>query len=127
MITNYSAGDFLIRIKNLAMAHKNELTLPSTKLIHSLAKALKEEGFLQDVKLSEGVLSVKIAYSHKEPVLVDLRLVSKPGLRIYKSAKEMGARKKRASFLMISTPKGIMSSKKAVKENVGGEVIAEIW
>ncbi len=125
--SNYRVGDFLIRIKNLAMARKIELTIPSTKLISALAKCLKEEGILSEVKLEKGEITVKIAQAHKKPVLVDLRLVSKPGLRIYKAVDEIKARKARASFLILSTPKGIMSSKKAIKENVGGEVIVEVW
>ncbi len=125
--SNYRVGDFLIRIKNLAMARKTELTIPSTKLIHALAICLKEEGFLSEVKVEEGIMSVKLAQAHKKPVLVDLRLVSKPGLRIYKTVDDIKIRKARASMLILSTPKGIVSGKKAIKENVGGEVIVEVW
>ncbi len=125
--SNYRAGDFLIRIKNSAMARKVDLSIPSTKLIHALATCLKDEGFLSEVKLTDGLLSIKLAQAHKKPVLVDLRLVSKPGLRIYKTVDEIKARKARASTLILSTPKGIVSAKKAIKENVGGEVIVQIW
>ena len=126
-ITNYPAGDFLIRVKNVALASGSVVTVPTTKLVHSLAKCLCDEGFLQDVKVSKGILTTKIGYSHKEPVLVDLKLVSKPGLRVYKSINDLKDRKSTSSFLILSTPKGVITSKKAIKENVGGEVIAEVW
>ena len=126
-MVNYPAGDFLIRIKNSSMARRTELSLRSTKLIHSIANCLKKEGFLSDVALDKGMLTVKIAQSHKAPVLVDLRLVSKPGLRIYKGVDELKARKARSSFLILSTPKGVVAQSDAIKNNTGGEVIAEIW
>ncbi len=125
--TNYPAGDFLIRVKNSSMARRTELSLASTKFIYALAKNLKEEGFLGEIKLEKGILTAKIAQSHKKPVLMDLRLVSKPGLKIYKSISKLKSRKVESSILILSTPKGIMSNKKAIKQNIGGEVIAEIW
>lgn len=126
-ITNYPAGDFLIRLKNIAMSNKSDVTVSSTKFIHALAEALKDEGFLQEVKLEEGILKVKLAVSHKSPVLTDLKLISKPGLRVYATHDKIAERKLRSSILLLSTPKGIMSNYKAVKNNLGGEVIAEVW
>ncbi len=126
-ITNYPAGDFLIRVKNSSMAGRTELALQSTKFIYAIANSLKEEGILSEVKLEEGVITAKIAQSHKKPVLMDLRLISKPGLRVYRNIAELKSRKAGSSILILSTPKGIMSNKKAIKQNIGGEVIAEVW
>ena len=69
---------------------------------------------------------MKLEYRKKEPTLIDLRLVSKPGLRIYAGADELSARRK-PSFLVLSTPKGIMTCREAIKQRIGGEVIVEIW
>ena len=124
--SNYRAGDFLIRVKNASMAGKIEVSLPSTKLVHSLAKSLKDEGYLSEVKLEKGMLTVKVAQAHKKPVLMDLKVISKPGLRVYKSVDEIKARKAESSMLILLTSKGVLSDKKAMKENVGGEVVAEI-
>jgi small subunit ribosomal protein S8 len=123
---NYSIGDFLIRIKNTALARRKEMEVDNTKLIESVAKVLKKEGILTEVKKKEGKLMVKLAYRKKEPTLIDLRLVSKPGLRIYMGADELSAIRK-PSFLVLSTPKGIMTSREAIKQRIGGEVIVEIW
>ncbi len=123
---NFSIGDFLIRIKNTALAKRKEMEVDNTKLIESVAKVLKKEGILTEVKKKDEKLVVKLAYRKKEPILIDLRLVSKPGLRIYMGADELSAIRK-PSFLVLSTPKGIMTSREAVKQRIGGEVIVEIW
>lgn len=124
---NYRGGDFLIRVKNACLAGRNDLSLRNTKFVSSLAKALQKDGFLSDVKVDKDTITVKIAKIKKRPVLMDLKLISKPGLRVYKSVDEIKKRKEGSSILILSTPKGIMSGKSAVKENVGGEVVAQIW
>jgi small subunit ribosomal protein S8 len=125
MNINYPVGDFLIRLKNARMAKLKVVTVPSTKLIKATADALAAAGFLRDVTLTDGVLEVGLIYKKKEPVIMDVKLVSKPGLRIYMNVDELEKRRK-PSILVLSTPKGVMSSKKALKERVGGEVIAEV-
>lgn len=94
--------------------------------LKAIAAALKKSGFLEDYSETKGNLTVKIAYRRKEPVLLGLKLVSKPGLRIYMGAADIEKKKGPSTFL-ISSPKGIIFSKEAIKERLGGEVIAEIW
>jgi len=90
-----------------------------------LAKTLKKEGILEKVEVKKEILTVIIKYHKKEPILIDLKLVSKPGLRIYMGVPEL-LKKRGASTYIISTPQGILSTKDAIKKNLGGEVIAEI-
>lgn len=125
-MVNYPVGDFLIRIKNIVIAGRREFEVDKTKLVKAVADALKKEGLLEEVKVKKGKLLVRISYYRKEPAIIDLKLVSKPGLRIYSGVDEL-AKRRRASILILSTPKGVMSSKEALKKGVGGEVIAEIW
>ncbi len=125
-VTNYSVGDFLIRVKNAALASHKELLVGYTNEVYELAKALKEMGFLEEVKKEEGKIEVQIAFRKKEPVILGLKLISKPGLRIYMGVKEIEKIRK-PSTLLVSTPKGILTSKEAVKRRLGGEVIAEVW
>jgi small subunit ribosomal protein S8 len=125
-ITNYSIGDFLIRIKNVAMAKNKEVVVQSNNQIIAAAEALKKMGFLDVVKNEKGILTATLVYKHKKPRLMNLKLISKPGLRVYMGVDEL-EKKKSPSILMVSTPKGIMSSLKAIKERTGGEVVAEIW
>jgi small subunit ribosomal protein S8 len=125
-MVNYPVGDFLIRVKNAALARRKEIVAANTKELAAIAQALKKTGFLEDVKKEGDKLSVSLVYKKKEPYLMGLKLVSKPGLRIYMKAKDI-EKVKRPSTFLISTPKGILSSKEAVSARLGGEVIAEVW
>ncbi len=124
--SNYSVGDFLIRIKNAAMSGGKTVEYRAEKQIVAIADALKKLGFLDTVKKEKEILTVTLAYKSKKPVIMDLRLISKPGLRIYMGADEID-KKKGPSTYLITSPKGIISSKDAIKSRIGGEVIAEIW
>ena len=125
-MVNYQVGDLLIQIKNAAKAHRKEVTTETSKMKKAIAEVLKKAGFVAEVKEADRKLTVRLAYAHREPVLLDLKLVSKPGLRIYTAVDKIASHKG-GSILIISTPKGIVSSKDALKEAVGGELIAEIW
>lgn len=124
-MTNYQIGDFLIRLKNAAMAGIKEVSFPKSKLVVEVAKTLKDEGFLDEVSLDKNVLSVRLAIFSKKPVISNIKIVSKPGLRIYMNADEIDAYKK-PDVLILTTPKGILSGKKAKKLRVGGELIAKV-
>lgn len=122
----YPIGDLLIRIKNAALAGNHEVVVDATKQKVAVAKALKQAGFLENISIKEKILTVKLAFWHKKPVLIDLKLVSTPGRRIYLGVKEI-ASKRGPSVFLISTPKGIFLSKEALKMGLGGEVIAQVW
>lgn len=124
--TNYPVGDFLIKVKNTSMAKNKSLEVISSKQIVALAESLKKLGYLNDIKKEKTMLNLSLAFKNKKPVLIDLKLVSKPGLRVYWGADEIASKKGPSTFL-ISTPKGILSAKEATKQRMGGEVIAEIW
>ena len=125
-MTNYQIGDFLVQIKNAAKAKKKDVVTETSKLKLAVAKVLKEQGYLKEVEENDRVLTVKLAYDHKEPVLLDLKLVSKPGLRIYATSDTL-AKHKGGSVFVVSTSKGVVILKDALKQGVGGEVIAQIW
>lgn len=124
---NYPIGDFLIRIKNASMANLHEVKVQNTKFIKEVSDALKAEGYFDKVSVSGKELVVTLSFKNKKPVINNLRLVSKPGLRVYQTVDDLKSRKTRASVLMLSTPLGILSSHKAVKKVTGGEVLVEIW
>lgn len=114
-------SDFLIRIKNAVLARNKEVSIVSNKQVRAVANALKKLGFLDKVEADKVTLSFK----DKKPVMMNLKLVSKPGLRVYMDTKTLEKRRS-PSILLLSTPKGILSSKEALKARVGGEVLAEI-
>lgn len=123
--TSYAIGDFLIKIKNAAMANNKEVKTPVSKKIVSLAECLKKMGYLDSVKTEKDYLVVGLTFRNKKPLLQNIKLVSKPGLRVYESIAEI-EKKKGPSTYVISSPKGIISTKEAVKLRTGGEVITEI-
>lgn len=127
-MTNYPLGDFLIRIKNAAAAGRREVVVRNSKLVNSVSQVLVKQRLLESAQPEGEMLVARLAYRKKAPVLIDLKLVSKPGLRKYISVDELARRKrKNASSLLISTPLGVLSSEEAEKKNAGGEVIAEVW
>ncbi|OGM75549.1 30S ribosomal protein S8 [Candidatus Woesebacteria bacterium RIFOXYB1_FULL_38_16] len=124
-MVNYPIGDFIIRIKNAARSGQKEVVVKKTKFINEMAKVLKKEGFLNKISENNGDLTVELATHKKEVVIVDMKLISKPGLRIYADTDELSKRRG-VSVLILSTPKGLMSQKEALKNGVGGEVIVEV-
>lgn len=123
--TNYDTGDFLIKVKNAAMAKNKAIVVRADKKIVALAEGLKKMGYVDEIKKDKDSLTVNLTFKDKKPLLLDVKLISKPGLRVYKSIAEIEKRKSPASYLISST-RGIISTKEAVKFRIGGEVIAEI-
>jgi small subunit ribosomal protein S8 len=124
-VVNYTIGDFLIRIKNACLTRNKKVEAKNTKLIENLANTLKKEGLLDEVKVEGKKITASISYRDKKSLILDIKLVSKPGLRVYKGADEL-EKIKGPSIFIVSTNKGVMSTKEAIKKRVGGEVIAEI-
>lgn len=125
-MVNFRIGDFLIQLKNASMARRKTIIVRATKNVTATALVLKSLGFLNEVNEVDGFLNVTLAYHKKQPVLINVKLISTPGLRVYVGAKELAARKRKSSVLLVSTPKGVMGDKEAVKANQGGEIYAEI-
>ncbi|HKB88445.1 MAG TPA: 30S ribosomal protein S8 [Patescibacteria group bacterium] len=124
-VTNYPVGDFLIKLKNASMAGNKEVKTHISNKVLAIAEALKKLGYLDTVKKQEEILTVTLAFKNKKPLLMDVTLMSKPGLRIYMKVDEI-EKKKGPSIFLITSPNGIISSRQAVKTRTGGEVIAEI-
>ena len=127
-MVSYPVGDFLIKIKNVALAEGKHLKTRNSKFVAAVADVLKKEGILKSVDIEKNTLNAEIAYHKKSPALIDLKIVSKPGLRKYMTVDEIKSRKRsRSTILILSTPEGVMTSRQSVKKNIGGEVLAEIW
>lgn len=124
--------DFVIRIKNAAMASRKEVLLPYSKLNLGISKVLVEEGFLEDAKIQtqEGKKNIlaKVKYERRRPILIGVRIISRPSLRIFdksKSIMDLGRKGKRT--IIVSTSKGVMTGREAAKKGIGGEVLFAIW
>ncbi len=124
--TNYPVGNFLIKIKNAALAKDREVRDVSSKKKVAIAKALENVGFAEDVKTKDGILSLNLKFISKSPIIMDIKLISKPGRRVYYKLADIEA-KRGPSMYLVSTSKGVFTTKEVKKLGSGGEVIAEIW
>ena len=129
---NYSVSDFLIRIKNASLARRHEVVLPYSNINKEIGKVLKSEGFLTEVKEGKDgnkkTLNVTIAYEKRIPVFSNVRVISKPSLRVYKPVKNIKDVEIRGRHkVVMSTSQGIMTGKDARKKGIGGEILFEIW
>ncbi|PIZ46357.1 30S ribosomal protein S8 [Candidatus Woesebacteria bacterium CG_4_10_14_0_2_um_filter_44_9] len=122
----YPVGDFLVKIKNAVLAGQSNVSVGATREKLAIAKALKEAGFVESQAVAAGKLELKLKFDHKEPVLLDIRLISRPGCRVYLKAADL-RKKKGPSIYLLNSSKGVVTSKEALKLKVGGEVIAELW
>ena len=104
---NYQVGDFLTRIKNAALVKNREVLSVLTKHNLVVAQVLKKAGYLDEVVKKGNLLVVKLKFSHKKPVIIDIKLVSKPGRRIYATVREI-RKKKGPSIYLMNTPKGVL-------------------
>ncbi len=124
-------ADMIIRIKNAqAVGHKT-VDIPYSKLKYKIAQLLGEEGFVgkAERKLAKNKRAIKITLKYKQnkPFVTEFKRISKPGRRTYARAENVRSFGRGHSVKIISTPKGIMTGKEAKKNNLGGEVMAEIW
>ncbi len=131
MITD-PISDMIARIKNGLRVQKNQVQVPHSKLKENIAKILVKEGILKDYKKTKKqnkeFLQLFLKYEDQQtPVISEIKRISKPGRRFYVGRKEMGRLTKGFGFLILSTPKGVMTDKNAKKAGVGGEVICRIW
>ena len=125
-------ADMLTRIRNANQNRAKTVSMPSSKMKEEIAKILKDEGFVEEFSIEENdvqnTLTLTLKYGQKkERVITGLKRVSKPGLRVYSKAEDLPKVLNGLGIVIISTTKGIMTDKKARKENVGGEVIAYVW
>lgn len=131
MITDPIA-DMLTRVRNANAKLMEKVDIPSSKLKIEVAKILKEEGYIANYKNIEdhkqGILRIYLKYTPEgKKVLQGLRRVSRPGLRVYNGYKKMPRVSGGMGVAIVSTPKGLMSDKKARHEKVGGEVLVYAW
>jgi small subunit ribosomal protein S8 len=123
-------ADMLTRIRNGQAVGKKAISMPSSKNKAAVAQVLKDEGYILDYSTSEdgskNVLNVELKYFQGEPVIDMIQRVSRPGLRIYKSAKELPTVRAGLGIAIISTSKGLMSDRAARKAGHGGEILAYV-
>ena len=127
-----SIADMLTRIRNANSAKHDTVCVPASNMKKAIAQILVDEGYVKSFKVIEdgkqGIIEIALKYGpNKSRVLMGLRRVSKPGLRVYAGKEEIPYVLKGLGVAIVSTSKGVMTDKKARAEKVGGEVLAYVW
>ena len=125
-------ADMLTRIRNANSAKHDTVDVPASNLKKAIAQILLDEGYIKAFNVVEngnqGIIHITLKYqAKKQQVISGLKRVSKPGLRIYAGAGEIPYVLKGLGIAIISTPKGVMTDKKARELHIGGEVLAFVW
>ncbi len=124
-------SDYLTRIRNAVQARHKRVDIPASNMKREITRILLAHGYIgnyTDVKDNkQGILRVQLKYNQDEPVITGLKRVSKPGIRVYKTAGELPRVLNGLGIAIISTSRGIMTDKRARKERVGGEILCYVW
>jgi small subunit ribosomal protein S8 len=125
-------GDLLTRIRNAQAARKNTLTTPTSKVRNNVLEVLKRQGFIREYTVSmqdngQEQATIELKYFEGEAVIRNIKRVSKPGRRVYSKINDLNPVYNGLGIAILSTPKGVMSDTEARTQNVGGEVLCEVF
>ena len=125
-------GDMITRIRNAQMRLLSNVEIPSSKFRTKILDVLKQEGYISDYKLlpdskNKGSLSVNLKYNNGLPVIKEIKIVSKPGRRIYARADSIPRIQNGLGLAIVSTSKGVMTDNDARSQNIGGEIICRVF
>src|ERR671913_1513199 len=123
-------SDMLTRIRNAQQSEKQSVAMPASKLKASIAKVLKDEGYIDDFAVRDTTgkpqLEISLKYYAGRPVIEKIERVSRPGLRVYKAAQAIPQVQNGLGVAIVTTPKGVMTDRKARATGVGGEVLCYV-
>lgn len=124
-------GDMIVRIKNASAIGTQKVTMPYSRLKENIANILVTEGYIESIQTTgeniQKELIVKLKYNKKLPAIIEIKRLSKPGLRLYVRAKDLPKVQAGRGMLILSTPGGVLSGREAYKQHVGGELICKVW
>ncbi len=132
MLLNDPLGDMLTRIRNAQMRSKSTVNTPASKLRGWVLEVLVAEGYIRGYEAVEDAagkpeFEISLKYFDGEPVIRELKRVSKPGRRVYASVKQVPQVRNGLGVSIVSTSRGVMSDARARAENVGGEVLCTVF
>jgi len=123
-------ADMLTRIRNAQTVNKTTVAMPSSKLKVAIARVLKDEGYIESYAVAEdagkATLSIELKYYAGRPVIERIERVSRPGLRVYKGKSEIPTVLNGLGVTIVSTPKGVMTDRKARATGTGGEILCYV-
>lgn len=133
MAANDTISDMLTRIRNANLARHQTVDIPSTRMTRSIATVLQEEGFIEGhQQVEEGVqrklvITLKYRGKSRDPIIKNLKRISRPGLRVYSNRKELPRVLGGIGIAIISTSSGVMTDRDARQQGIGGEVLCYVW
>ena len=125
-------ADMLTRIRNAVMVRHDSVLIPASRMKLSIARILKEEGFINDYEVLRGkphrILKIHLRYDDKnQSIIAGLERVSKPGLRVYVGQKEVPRVSGGLGIAILSTSKGVTTGHQAWRQGIGGELLCYVW
>jgi small subunit ribosomal protein S8 len=124
-------GDMLTRIRNGQQAKKDSVTTPASKLRARVLDVLQREGYIrgwsEEAVAGHDGLRIELKYFEGQPAIKHVARVSRPGRRVYSGSKELPRVRNGLGITIVSTPRGVLSDAEARDQNVGGEVLAEVF
>lgn len=124
-------ADLLTRIRNAGAARHKEVEVPFSKMKWAVCEILLNQGYIEGFEKIEnnvqGTIRIKLKYYNRQPVIKEMKRISKPGRRIYVNAREIPRIKNGLGIAVLSTSRGIMTDKMARKLNIGGELLFTVW
>lgn len=131
MAINDPVGDMLTRIRNALMRGRSKVVTPASKLRARVLDVLQDEGYIRgyaEIEHADGKkeLEIELKYYEGEPVISEIKRVSKPGRRVYSSVRDLPRVQNGLGIAILSTPKGVMSDHVARENNVGGEILCHV-
>lgn len=129
---NDPLGDLLTRIRNAQMRRRPKVSTPASKLRARVLDVLASEGYIRgyariEHKNSPPELEIELKYSNGQPAIREIKRVSTPGRRVYSAVRDLGTVANGLGVAILSTPKGVMSDSRAREENVGGEILCNVF
>jgi small subunit ribosomal protein S8 len=124
-------ADMLTRIRNAGKAKFNSVDIPGSKIKLEVARVLKQEGYVKNYKYikdgKQGVIRIYLKYFQGQNAIEHLERVSKPSRRVYVKSKDIKPVCNKLGIAILSTSRGVLTDKQAMAENVGGEILCNIW
>ncbi|WP_028587348.1 30S ribosomal protein S8 [Desulfocurvus vexinensis] len=120
-------ADMLTRIRNAHQALHGEVAIPRSKVKSAIAGILKEEGYIADFSEEERAIKIALKYEGGRPLISGMKKISKPGRRVYVAASDIPRVQNGLGICVLSTSQGVLDGGRAKAQNVGGELLFEVW
>ncbi len=126
-MVNDTVGDMLTRIRNSLARDRLYVEMPSSNFLEDIARIMHEEGFIEKFQVKDNCPQKILSLNLKKDAIRQIVRISKPGRRVYTKSKDIPRIKSGLGIAILSTPKGVISDRKAREEKIGGEILAYIW